>query len=380
MAQTYFASIQPGLEEALLTEIRRLGGKRPRKVYGGVEFDAARKTLYAAHLQLATATRIWLRVDEFRARDAGELYRKTRRFEWERLLVGGETIHLRAYSSNSRLYHTGKIADAVIDGLRDRFLEDLPGTPALEFTDSADEEAQLLMARLDEDRCQLSLHASGPLLHRRGWRTESGEAPLRETIAAAILELIDWQPGQGLADPMCGSATIPIEAARRALNYPPGLNRSFAFQAWKNFQPARFAEIADELGRRIASEVPAPILATDRAEEVLKRARRNADRAEVGEHLSFSQSLAKDTSIPEQVSWLVTNPPYGARLDEDNALAELIGLWRGLSHPCGLAFLWPCSRRDAVYGFKEKRLTRLTSFENGGLPVDLWVAPLSESP
>ncbi len=373
MAQTYFASIQPGLEQALFREIRRLGGKRPSLVHGGVEFDAARKTLYAAHLHLSTPTRIWLRVDEFRARDAPELYNKTRRYGWERLLGAEHRVAIRAHSSKSNLYHTEKITDAVRDGLRDHFADDLCHESPPTFGEEGDEGAQLLMARIHDNRCQLSLDASGALLHRRGWRTEAGPAPLRESIAAAMLELIDWSPEFGLIDPMCGSATIAIEAARRALNYPPGLDRSFSFQSWRNFQPHRFQEMKDEAKARIRSELPAPIVGRDRDPGTIALATRNAARASVGAALRLEVADLADAPITEDLRWIVTNPPYGERLQEEGIIESLLSAWRCGTRERQIAFLWPTARRDVVEG-ADDALGRLTSFKNGGLAVDLWTS------
>lgn len=373
MAQSYFASIQPGLEPALLNEVRRLGGKRAKLLAGGVEFDAARKTLYAAHLELSTPSRIWLRVDEFRARDAPELYNKTRRYGWERLIGGEHTIQIRASASKSRLYHTGKIRDAVVDGLRDRFKEELgdEGTPTI--VDSGGPDVQCIMVRIHDDRCQLNLDASGDLLHRRGWRTEIGDAPLRESIAAAMLETIEWDPADGLVDPMCGSGTIPGEAACRALGRPPGLERAFAFQKWRNFQPDRYEAIRDALRTQIKSELAAPIIGRDRSEEVIEVARRNAGRAGVGDQVAFSVADLSETALPDDTSWIVTNPPYGSRLDDDGALQLLLDAWHPHAGSCRLAFLWPRERRnDIEQREKAKSLERATTFENGGLAVDLW--------
>lgn len=371
MAQTYFASIQPGLEEPLLAEIRRLGGKRPRQVHGGVEFDAARKTLYAAHLQLRTPTRIWMRVDEFRARDAPELYRKCRRFEWERLIGGEHNVAVRAYSWKSGLYHTGKIADAVTGALGDRFQKDIKAEKAPTFVDESHRNAQLILVRIAEDRCQVSLDASGDLLHMRGWRKEAGDAPLRESIAAAVLEAIDWNGDQGLFDPFCGSGTIPIEAAHRALGRPPGLDRRFSFQRWRNFERAQFEEQSRKLQGKILQSLPAPIYGHDKDVEVLERARRNAERAGVGSLVRFEERKLVDRLPDESSAWIVTNPPYGARLEKGGALDALLSAWIPVAKERKLAFLWPRDARDQIPK-RTKLLSPLLSFDNGGLAVDLW--------
>ncbi len=378
MAQTYFASIQPGLEEALLDEIRRIGGNRPKVLTGGVEFDAARKRLYLAHLQLRTPTRIWLRVDEFRARDAPELYNKTRRYNWERLIGGEHRIRVEAHSKESRLYHTGKIADAVADALTDRFAEDLGDESPPEFTDDTDDDALVVMARIVDDRCQLSLDASGERLHIRGWRTEAGDAPLRESMAAAMLELVDWSPEDGLADPMCGAGTIPVEAAWRALDRPPGLDRAFAFHRWRNFQPERYQKMADELRDDVADELPAPIRGYDADGDVIERARRNAKRAHADDHVDFDTAPLSDLQLPNHIRWIVTNPPYGERLGESGIISELIKTWQNQHGRCQLAFLWPSKARDVVDGHNISRLHRTTSFDYGGISVDLWTTQRAE--
>ena len=372
MAQTYFASIQPGLEPALLTEVRRMGGKRARILDGGVEFDAARKTLYAAHLQLTTPTRIWLRVDEFRACDAPELYNKTRRYGWERLLGGEHAIQVRANSSKSRLYHTGKIRDAVVDALRDRFDQDLDNESTPTFVDSGGPDVQCIMVRLHDDRCQLNLDASGDMLHRRGWRTEIGEAPLRESIAAAMLETIEWKPEYGLVDPMCGSGTIPGEAACRAVDSPPGLQRSFAFQKWRNFQPERYSEIRGKMRDDINDTVAAPIIGRDKDSNVIEVARRNLDRAGVADFVELSVADLSDTALPDGDYWIVTNPPYGSRLEDGNALTYLLDAWKGRDGDGELCFLWPRERRAEVADHHDGALQPVTTFKNGGLSVDLW--------
>ncbi len=373
MAQTYFASIQPGLEDTLLQEIRRLGGKRPKKVYGGVEFDAARKTLYGAHLQLRTPTRIWMRIDEFRARDAPELYRKTRRYSWERLIGGDHKLIVRAHSSRSSLYHTDKIKEAVMGALNDRFSKDLTGETSPEFVDTPAEDTQLIMARIEEDRCELSLDASGELLYRRGWRTEVGRAPLRETLAATLLELAAWNKDESLLDPFCGSGTIPIEAACLAAGRPPGLDRDFAFQSWRNYQPERFEEIRQAFLDDAHKELPAPIYGRDRNPKVIEAANRNATRARVADLIKFEAVDLEESEIPDTVDSIVTNPPYGNRLDKGSALDVLLARWKSRAERCHLSFLWPRDGRDVIQR-RAPSLRIAASFENGGLPVDFWTS------
>lgn len=372
MAQTYFASIQPGLEDYLLEEIRSLGAKKPRVLPGGVEFQGTRKTLYEAHLSLSTPSRIWLRIDEFRARDAPELYNKTRRIPWERLLYPGAKLLLRSYSAQSSLYHTEKIDAALFDGISDRFAEDLQ-LRAPHRSDAG----LLVMTRISDDRAELSLDASGELLHRRGWRTRVGPAPLRESLAATLLKASPWEFAQGLLDPFCGSGTIPIVAARQRLGLLPGSDRSFAFQKWRNYDESIFTTLKDFVATNAGlPQNAAPIQGADLDGEVLKLARENAKTAAVVDRLTWIESpvaqLSLKLEIPaSEVSHVVTNPPYGARLDRGNCLQELFQLY-DLPFLQSLTFLWPRDSRDLVTSF-EKSAQIAASFKNGGLPVDLWV-------
>ncbi len=376
MAQTYFATVAPGLEDALLSEVRSIGGKRARLLRGGVEFDAARKTLYRAALCLRTANRLWLRVDEFRSRDAPELYNKTRRFGWERLLAPSQPIAIRARSNDSNLYHTGKIADAVGDAIADHFRNDLQRSPpsVVDGTPSNSQTALTVMARLKDNRCQLNLDASGQLLHKRGWRPQQATAPLRESLAAAVLNLSGWTPDIPLLDPLCGSGTIPIEAAHQSLARPPGLERSFALETWANHQPKKFTAIANELRQAVSDSLQAPIIGADRDASVLQLARDTSSRAGLHDLLDWQhrplQRWISEPPFEDRPFTVVTNPPYGHRLDIDTPmLSQLIELAQ--TGPATVVFLWPSDRRDRVEANADAP-QRITQFHNGGIAVDLW--------
>ncbi|RAL25306.1 hypothetical protein DL240_03590 [Lujinxingia litoralis] len=374
MAQTYFATTQPGLEEALLSELRDLKIKRPRMVTGGVEFDATYTTLYQANLALRSATRIWLRLDEFRARDTSELFRKCRRFDWERLIPPELALNLRASSRQSRMVHTGTITEVVEEAISQRFVEEL-GQPAPLF--SSGDDAQRILIRIDGDRCQLSLDSSGSRLQRRGWRTEAGPAPLRENIAAGLLLQIGWQPHQPLLDPMCGSGTIPIEAALMRQRIAPNLARRFAFERWANFEAARLDKVRTALHRPAPTSPPdpSPIEGSDRDPDVLQAARANARRAGVDAQLHLTLATLQDRPAPESTEpgWILTNPPYGERLATGDALSSLFHLWQSRLPTWSLAFIWPRERADQVRKLAGNRLQSVATVFNGGISVDLWI-------
>lgn len=351
MAQTYFATIEPGLEPALLAEIREIGGKRATELKGGVEFDATNTVFYRTAMRLRCANRLWLRLDEFRARDAPELYRKTARLEWSRLLPCNARVEVRASARESRLIHTGKIAESVEKAIANAIGEPAKKGPG--FT---------VLARLVDDRCQLSLDASGELLYRRGWKEEVGEAPLRESVAACLLRLAGWTPGEGLYDPMCGSGTFVIEAAQQTAGIAAGGFRDHAFHRWTNFRP----ELWDEVRAEEQTRQPAiSHFGTDISPQAVERARENASRASVADWCDFRAAAVADAVPPtEDPGLVITNPPWNRRIADPEHLAirdlldavDRFAGWR-------FAFLAPRSFTPP------KSYRRVTSFDLGGVPL-----------
>lgn len=368
MAQTYFASIQPGLEEELLDELRDLGARRCQVLSGGVEFQGTRKVLYRAALTLRTATRLWQRVDEFRSRDAPELYRKVSRIPWDQWLPPGLPVALRVSSSASSLYHTDKIAETVGFALAE--------SAGLVVSD----EGQLILVRLQDNRCEISLDASGEILSRRGWRQDQRAAPLRESLASALLYALKWTAEEPLIDPCCGSGTILIEAAQIAQAVPAGHHRSHRFQQWRNFDAGLFATITEELSAAIQPERRASLFGRDPDGAALEAARHNAARASIAglEELNLRKAPldAPFDGYPSS-GLILTNPPYGIRLPNPGILDDLLALRKQLPG-YRLGFLWPRDGRQAVAD-GTSGAAPLRSFANGGLPVDLWAFPALES-
>jgi putative N6-adenine-specific DNA methylase len=358
------------LEDVLLQEVRDLGGRKAKKHEGGVEFDASNKAAYGVLYNMRTAHRLYLRVDEFRARDLPEIYNKTRRINWERLLGPEHRVSITAYSIASRETHTDKIAESVGHALREHFEEDL-GKDAPQIVqktaDHAGEAAdQLLMARVEDNRCTLNLDASGELLFRRGWRTDQGAAPLRESYAAAMLRAMEWSPDEPVLDPMCGSGTIAIEAATIAAGLAPGANRSFQLQTWANFRPEAWeAATASDTNEAVA----ASIAASDADADVLEVARANAERAGVA--LTFEQRSVAGIQPHAESGLILTNAPYGVRL-EGNPMEPIHRLCEVFDARFSNWRMGVLTHRDVTLPLARKRTTALLDFRNGGIPVRLW--------
>ncbi|MEW6092858.1 MAG: methyltransferase, partial [Chloroflexota bacterium] len=229
---------------------------------------------------------------------------------------------------------------------------------------------QLVVVRLSDDRLTVSVDSSGTILHKRGYRQAVAKAPLRETLAAAILMASGWDKQSPLLDPFCGSGTIPIEAALMALGIPPGIHRRFAFMDWPNFDEQLWISIRTPL--TINHNPSLTILASDRDAGAIKMARENAARAGVADCIEFKCQAVSSITPPAQKGWVVTNPPYGRRVrsgaDLRNLYAQFSNVLREKCPGWNLSVL--CSD-PALLGQMQLRLDTTLGFVNGGLRVRL---------
>ena len=353
----------PGFEAVLLDEVHDLPGvTEVRKVRGGVEFRGPLETIYHANLQLATAHRVLWRVAEFLAQSYPMLYNKAEKIAWERFLGFAETVRFTVSARGSRLHHQAKIAETLLSAVQST-LEPLGLRP--QFSDDA---ALNIHVRMFRDRCTLSLDTSGDHLHRRGYRTHVGDAPLRETLAAALLKTVAYEKFDLIVDPMCGSGTFLLEAARGLRGTSPGSRRSFAFEHFPVFQSTRWERLKLEAaGTRLTT---VKLLGFDQDAQVLQAARENAERAEVAETVRFDVADALTLAYGElgkthKNPLLICNPPYGKRLDAANAQKLYAGLCAKLATSPGWTFALPTP--DPAWVTLPH--TRPLELRNGGLRI-----------
>ncbi len=314
-----FAACSPGLEPLLAAEIRGLGHEAT-ETPGGVELISGREGLLRLLFELGLASHVLVRVAQFPVRELAELEAHVARLPWSGWLRRDVPRRVRATSQRSRLYHTGAIEERVWRAISTR-LGDSP-RPA------EPEDAVPLAVRMFEDRCTISLDVSGPPLHRRGYRLDPQRAPLREDLARALIVVSQWDVSRPLVDPMCGSGTIAIEAARLATRHAPGLERSFAIEQTALADEASIQEIRASLRERIR-ESPVQIVARDRDPRAVIAARENAARAGVASSIAFEVGPLSSTreglerlGLGGPVA-IVTNPPWGERLGEADRLRPL---------------------------------------------------------
>ncbi len=337
-----FVVCAPGLEPFLREELQGLGlasnleAARPHTAKGipeadpgGIELEGSLGDIYRLNLWLRTATRVLVRVSTVRAGTFDELRDKVGRMPWNRYLAPGEPVALRVACHRSRLYHTDAVGERVVAGIEDRLSRKIeirrgPDQETEDFTSAS----QLLVVRVVRDRATVSVDSSGESLHRRGYRLATAKAPLRETLAAAMILASEWDRLSPLVDPFCGSGTIPIEAALLARNAPTGIRRRFAFMNWPGFDSSlwkgllRAAEEGDSQTGTVHRKSPA-ILGSDRDAGAVEAARANALRAGAAEWIEFTHCAVSAIEPPSGPGWIVTNPPYGRRIGGSGDLRDL---------------------------------------------------------
>ena len=309
-----------GLEAVLKREILDLGYEIARVEDGRVTFYGDAEAVCYANIFLRTAERILWKVGSFRAVTFEELFERTREIPWERYIPkNGKFWVTKAASVKSKLFSPSDIQSIMKKAMvrrlgecykMEHFPEDGAPYPVRVF--------------LMKDEVTVGIDTSGVSLHKRGYREVSGKAPITETLAAALIMLTPWKKDRILVDPFCGSGTFPIEAAMIAADIAPGMNRSFTAEEWTNLIPKKhWYDAVEEAGDRIRDDVEVDIQGYDVDRSVIKIARRNAKEAGVGHLIHFQERDVSELNHPKKYGFVITNPPYGERLEEKEALPGL---------------------------------------------------------
>ena len=309
-----------GMEAVLKREIYDLGYDITLVEDGRVTFEGDAEAICRANIFLRTAERVLLKVGKFHAETFDELFEQTKALPWEDYLPEDAKFWVaKASSIKSKLFSPSDIQSIVKKAIVERMKEDYE-------TDWFEEDGAAYPIRmfLMKDEVTIALDTSGASLHKRGYRTMSSKAPITETLAAALILFTPWKPGRILVDPFCGSGTFPIEAAMIAANIAPGMKREFTAEQWTNLiQPELWQEIRQEAEDMVDTDIETDIQGYDIDGDVIKAARENAKRAGVEHLIHFQQRDVADLNHPKKYGFVITNPPYGERLEEKEALPEL---------------------------------------------------------
>ena len=372
-----FAIAAPGLAPLIAAECIALG-ITPRDVSpAGVSFNGTAEQLFTVNLWSRLASRVLVRLAEFEARDFATLEKMAARVPWHHVLSPGAAVRLRVTCRKSRLYHSDAVAERVARGITNSIKGSQALGRAKDDEEDDDGNTQLIVVRFDHDRCTISADSSGALLHRRGWRQAIAKAPLRETLAAAMLAGCEWNGEVPLVDPFCGSGTIGIEAALRVRRMAPGLGREFAMEQWPGADAPMHARTREAAQAVALPSVGAPIVLRDRDAGACKAAVANAERAGVLQDLVIEQGPLSDTSLESIGSGglVLTNPPYGLRISDGADLRSLYARLGDVVRAGGRGWQLGLLVPDRVLA-AQTRLTfdAVLRTANGGLPVELLVS------
>ncbi len=333
-----------GLENVLAQELTQLGANNVKIGRRMVSFTGDKEMMYRANFQLHTAIRILKPIAHFKAKSAEDMYDEVKKIDWSKYILDGKTFSVDSvvYSDefrNSR-FVTYKVKDAIVDQFREK-----TGTRPNISVSNPDIRLNIHIA---EDQATLSLDSSGESLHRRGYRQESVEAPLNEVLAAGMILMTGWKGDTDFIDPMCGSGTLPIEAALIARNISPGVFRKeFAFEKWPDFDKDLFDEIYNDDSQE--REFTHHIYGYDIDMKCVNTANLNIRAAGLSKDITIQQADFKDFKKPAEKSLLIMNPPYGERISTPNLMATYKMIGERLKHQFAGNEAWVLSYREECF-------------------------------
>ncbi|AAO35054.1 class I SAM-dependent RNA methyltransferase [Clostridium tetani] len=317
MDYTLIATATFGLEKVVADELRELGYEDLIIENGKVTFQGSEMDIVTCNMWLRTADRVLIKMAEFKAESFEELFQGTLKVEWGDIIPETGFMHVTGKSVKSKLFSVPDCQSitkkAVVESMKRKYNKEM-------F--SEDGATYKIEVAILKDIVTLTLDTTGPGLHKRGYREFAGEAPLKETLAAALVLLSKWEPSRILADPFCGSGTIPIEAAMIGKNIAPGLNRNFVSEDW-DIIPKNLWQDMRKYARNSINDKEFRILASDINGRVLKTARDNAEKAGVADYIAFQRMDMKEFRNKKRYGFIITNPPYGERIGNAKEVENL---------------------------------------------------------
>ena len=367
MEQTFemIAKTFQGLEEVLAAELTALGADNIEMGRRMVSFTGDKEMLYRANFCLRTALRILKPIKHFTATDADAVYEAVKEIRWEDYLDPAKSFAVDATVFSEEFRHSKFVSYRVKDAIADYFRERTGKRPSVSITNPD----VLLNIHIAQTSCTLSLDSSGESLHRRGYRQEAVEAPLNEVLAAGMILLTGWRGECDLIDPMCGSGTIPIEAALIARNIAPGVFRQgYAFENWPDFDADLLERIYNDDSQE--REFTHKIYGYDNSIKANAIAQRNVKAAGVGRDIVLKVQPFQQFEQPQEKSLIITNPPYGERISSN----DLLGLYQMIGERLKHAFTgntaWILSYRDECFDQIGLKPSARIPLQNGGLDCE----------
>ena len=315
----FFAPCPRGLESVLAAEVKKLGGQSIQKNNGGVKFQGSWHTCYRTNLESRIASRILWQITKQSYINESDIYKISHAFPWNEWISSTNTIRVNVAAKKCPLRSLEFVTLRIKDAVCDKFRELTNKRPNINTVNPDIR----IHGFLDARDFTLYLDTSGDALFKRDLRKTRGEATLRENLAAGILQLAGWKPGIPLLDPMCGSGTFLLEAVQIALNIAPGINRNFAFEKFKKFDISLWNRIKEESISQQKDKLQQPIYGSDLYGDALLNAHTNLDLAGFSDLVALKQGNILEIPSPAPIGILITNPPYGKRVGNQDELADL---------------------------------------------------------
>lgn len=356
-----------GLEAICKRELMDLGYKDLIVENGRVKFTGTERDIPKANIWLRTADRVLLMMGEFKALTFDELFEKTKALAWDEWIPEDGNFVVEGKSVNSKLYSISDcqriVEKAVVEKLKTKYNVEWFKKTGPKYT---------IEVSLLKDIATITIDTSGEGLHKRGYRDRAGDAPIKETLAAAMILLSYWNKDRVLFDPFCGSGTIPIEAAMIGRNIAPGLDRNFAAEEWPRVKKEYWTEVKKEAFSVIDNESKLQILGCDIDKRSILRARDNAANLGLEEDIAFFMKDMRDVDLKDEYGVVITNPPYGERMGEKEEVAQL---YRDLGEKFDELKTWSLYLITAEESFEKlygKKADRKRKLYNGRIKVDYY--------
>ncbi|MGY4689950.1 THUMP domain-containing class I SAM-dependent RNA methyltransferase [Salibacterium sp. K-3] len=364
---TLIATATMGLEALVAREVKELGYTDVSVENGRIEFEAPLEAIARTNMWLRTADRVKLKAAEFTAVSFDELFEKTKAVPWETMLPEQAEFPVTGRSVKSTLYSVPDcqsiVKKAVVERMKQTYQKEwFPENGGLYKIEAA----------LHKDVVTLTIDTSGPGLHKRGYRTVQNTAPLKETLAASLVMLTNWHPDRPFADPFCGSGTIPIEAALIGQQIAPGFNRGFAAESWEWLDAETWKLAREEAEDKADYDQPLDIQGSDIDHRIVDLARENAMEAGLYGVVEFKQMQASDFTAAKPYGCLVSNPPYGERIGEKEAVETLYREMGEAFRPLdtwSVYILTSSEQFEALYG---SNATKKRKLYNGKIKTDYY--------
>lgn len=356
-----------GLEAIVAREVRALGYEQTVVENGRVTFQADERAICRSNLWLRSADRVLVKIGSFQAASFEELFEKTKALPWPDWLPENAVFPVQGKSINSQLFSVPDcqaiVKKAVVESLKQRYRRQWFAETGPNYT---------IEVALLKDTATLTIDTSGAGLHKRGYRKLAGAAPLKETLAAAMISLSRWQPERVLIDPMCGSGTIPIEAALIGRNQAPGLMREFAAEKWPAIPQQLWREARQEAEDLLRRQQQLIIRGTDINKNVLNLARHSSSLAGLEDQIHWQQATLAELKARQKYGYIICNPPYGQRLDD---LSTVSRLYREMGQVYKTLDTWSFYVLTAHHGFEKlfgRKADKKRKLYNGRIQCDYY--------